>query len=304
MIKKLISIFTIFLFFLGISVNAGTNTYDREELPNYGVNKKWKITESNKQEILNTYAVNASEKIYDFSNILTDSEEKELKLKVDEFIKKYKTDVAIVIDDYAYSSDYENENFIANFYDYNDFGMDYNNSGIVLFRNTYSRDPYYNIYMFGDAQLYISKERADATLDNIYDYLHSKNYLEGFTKFIDDLTMYYRQGIPKEMSKYEVDEMGYLVRKYTIPWFTAIGLGIVITFIAMYILISKNKMIYEQTKANEYINKQSSSITNKRDVFLSSNTSSYVIDSGGSSGGGSFRGSSGGGHSSGSGRHG
>ena len=42
--------------------------------------------------------------------------------------------------------------------------------------------------MFGDAQLYISYERAEATLDNVYDYLHSKNYLSGFKKFIDDLT--------------------------------------------------------------------------------------------------------------------
>lgn len=306
MMKKLLNVIILILLFVGISVNAGTDTKDRNTLPNYGVNKNWKITESNKYEILRTYAVDASEKIYDFSDILTNQEEKQLKEKIDTFIKKYKTDVVILTDDLRYSKDYENENFAVNFYDYNDFGMDFNNSGIVLFRNTYSQDPYYNVYMFGDAQLYISYERAEATLDNVYDYLHNKDYLNGFSKFVDDLTMYYDHGIPKEMQKYEVDENGFLTRKYTIPWFQAIGISLVITFIIMFILIKKNKMVYEQTKANHYINKQTSNITNRRDVFLSTSTKSYVIDSGGGSsgGGGSFRGSSGGGHSRGGGRHG
>ena len=145
--KRLLKIFIIILFCFFINVHAGTDTYDREELKNYGVNKNWEINESNKNNILKTYAVNAAEKIYDFSDVLTDAEEKTLKEQVDYFIKKYKTDVVILVDDFKYASDYENENFASDFYDYNDFGMDYNNSGIVLFRNTYSKDPYYNIYM-------------------------------------------------------------------------------------------------------------------------------------------------------------
>ena len=303
--KKILNIIIVILLFLGLNINAGTDTKDRTKLPNYGVNKNWKISDSNKNDILDTYAVDASEKIYDFSNILTSEEEKILKNKIDMFIKKYKTDVVILTDNLEYSYDYINENYAVNFYDYNDFGMDYNNSGIVLFRNTYSEDPYYDIYIFGDAQLYISSERANATLDNVYDYLHGRNYLDGFSKFIDDITMYYDQGIPRNMQKYEVDENGYLVKKYTIPWIQAIGISLGITFIIMFILIKKNKMVYEETKANQYINKQTSYMTNKRDVFLSTNTRSYAIDSGGStSRGGSFRGSSGGGHSSGGGRHG
>lgn len=307
--KRILKILIVILFCLSINVHAGTDTYDREELKNYGVNKDWEITESNKSNILKTYAVNAAEKIYDFSDILTDDEEKTLKEQVDYFIKKYKTDVVIFIDDLKYTSDYENENYASDFYDYNDFGMDYNNSGIVLFRNTYSKNPYYNIYMFGDAQLYMSSERVEATLDNIYDYLHSKKYVQGFTKFVNDLSIYYSQGIPKEMQKYEVNENGYLVIKYTIPWFQSVGISLVITFIVMLVMIQKNQMVHSATKANEYLNRQTSNITNRRDVFLSTSTQVYNLNNtssgqSGSSSGASNTGSSGGGHSSGSGRHG
>ena len=304
--KKIFKILILLVLCLGINVNATTNTYDRETLPNYGVNKNWKITENNKNNILNTYAVDASEKIYDFSNILTEDEEKELKETIDKFIKEYKTDVVILTDDLKYMTDMENENYAADFYDYNDFGMDYNNSGVLLFRNTYSNDPYYNIYMFGDAQLYLSQDRVEVILDNIYNHLHNKNYLKGFTKFVDDLELYYSEGIPKTMKDYEVDENGYLKKKYTIPWFQAIGISLVVTALIMFILIKKNKMVAKATKANQYINYNQSKITNKRDVFLSTSTQSYTIDSGdgGGSSIGSSGGSSGGGHSSGSGRHG
>lgn len=304
--KKIFKILILLVLCLGINVNATTNTYDRETLPNYGVNKNWKITENNKNNILNTYAVDASEKIYDFSNILTEDEEKELKETIDKFIKEYKTDVVILTDDLKYMTDMENENYASDFYDYNDFGMDYNNSGVLLFRNTYSNDPYYNIYMFGDAQLYLSQDRVEVILDNIYNHLHNKNYLKGFTKFVDDLELYYSEGIPKTMKDYEVDENGYLKKKYTVPWFQAIGISLVVTALIMFILIKKNKMVAKATKANQYINYNQSKITNKRDVFLSTSTQSYTIDSGdgGGSSIGSSGGSSGGGHSSGSGRHG
>lgn len=308
--KRLLTILILLIFGIGITnVHASVNTYDREKLPNYGVNKKWKITDENKDNILNTYAVDASEKIYDYSDVLTEEEEIALKQTIDEFIKKNNTDVVILIDSVSYNSDLKNEEYACDFYDYNDFGMDYNNSGIVIFRNTYSKDPYYNVYAFGDAQLYLSKDRMEATLDHIYQYLHTGNYLKGFTKFIDDLKIYYNQGIPNTMKHYYVDEKGFLHQKYVVPWFEALGISAVVTIVIMYILISKNKMIVKVTKANEYLNKETAKITNKKDTFLSTHTVTHVIDTPSSSGGGgggfhSSIGSSGGGHSSGGGRHG
>jgi hypothetical protein len=59
--------------------NAEVKTYDRNVLENYGVNKKWEINESNRHNVMNTHAVDASEKIYDFEDILSETDEYFLK---------------------------------------------------------------------------------------------------------------------------------------------------------------------------------------------------------------------------------
>ena len=113
------------------------------------------------------------------------------------------------------------------------------------------------------------------------------------------------------MIDYYVDEKGYLQKypgTYHIPWSLSSIISIVITAIIMLVLIRKNKMVMKATQAGEYLNKKSINISNRKDVFLHSHTSSYTVssDSGGGGGGGhsSHSGSSGGGHSSGGGRHG
>ncbi len=314
--KKLLTTFTIIAtFILGITnCYASTNTFNRNELENYGVKKNWTIDEKNLDNVMRTPAVDASEKIYDFSELLTDEEEKELKNQIDSFIEKNNMDLVIVTTNFSYLVDSENEEYAADFYDYNDFGMNVkNNSGILLLRNSNSEKPYYDMYTFGDAQLYFTPNRYDSILDGIYDNLHSGNYLTGFKDFINRTDVFISNGIPKEMEYYYVDDMGNLQynpppKVYKVPWPIVIGIAIVITLIVMIILIKRNKMVYKATLAEEYLNKQSINITKRKDIFINSHTTSYTTSSSsGSSGGGSFSshsGSSGGGHSSGGGRHG
>lgn len=331
--KRCFKVFFILIIFLFGMINckASVVTFDRNELKNYGVNKKWKITDKNKSNVMNTKAVDASEKIYDFSDILTDSEEQELKLKIDEFIKETNMDMVIVTDEFNYYNDEENEVYAADFYDYNDFGINYDKySGVLLLRNTNPSDKYYNIYTFGDAQLYFSYERLENTLDDIYfDFtspLTSKNYgyssdndeylindvtndygyYKGMLKFINDMETYYKNGIPSNMKNYKVDDNGYLYEVYKAPWLPITILSIIVTMIVMGILIKKNKMIVKATNANNYYVKDSLKIINRVDSYVRSHTSSYTRSSSSSSGGGrsSSGGSSGGGHSSGGGRHG
>jgi len=307
-ITKILILF-ISLFLIDISnCFASTKTFDRNTLNNYGVKKSWKITESNKSNILKTPAVDASEKIYDYADVLTDDEEKELKKSIDKFIETTKMDMVIVIPDFYYYNDNENEEYAADFFDYNDFGMKYeNNSGILFLRNATEDNPYYNIYTFGNAQLYFSYNRLENTLDNIYSDISGKNYLKGFNQFIDEMTEYYNDGIPSSMRGYKVDEKGYLYEIYTIPWIWILMISLILTVIIMVILIMNNKMIKKASRATEYLDEGSLKFTNKTDQYVRSHTSSYVISSSSSSGGGGFSsssGSSGGGHSSGGGRHG
>ena len=64
--KKYLKILLIIsIYFIGINnCYAYSKTFDRNELKNYGVNKKWTINENNKKNVLNTPAVDANDKIY------------------------------------------------------------------------------------------------------------------------------------------------------------------------------------------------------------------------------------------------
>ncbi len=331
--KRVLSIITIFLLGITLNVNAAPKTYERGTLENNGVNKKWTITDNNLPNVLRTPAVDAAEHVYDFSEVLTDEEEQQLRTRINEFIQKNKMEIVIVtkelpyndnIKSYCYNEstadlkeDEFNEEFAADFYDYNDFGIDYElYDGILLFRNT-ALDPcwnamYYDMYPFGNAQLYFNEYRYDSILDGIYDELHEEHYFDGFMDFINRVDSYLASGKPSDMEYYYVDEYGYLQKEkipYSIPWIPCAGVSGLITLITMIILISKNKMVKKATQASEYLNKNSSKVTNRQDIFLHSHTSSYTesSSSGGGGGGGghsSHSGSSGGGHSSGGGRHG
>ena len=75
--KRIIRIIILsLLLILPLSLKAEVNLKERTESNNYGVNKKWKITESNINNVKSTKYVDSSEKIYDFSNVLNEEEKK------------------------------------------------------------------------------------------------------------------------------------------------------------------------------------------------------------------------------------
>lgn len=301
--KKIIKhLLIILLLTININVFASTNTYERKEENNYGVNKKWDIT--NKENvIINLPYVDSNEKIYDFADILTDEEEKILYEKINIFIQTYKTDLVLLTSDFTYTNDYENEDYAVNFYDFNDFGLDFDNySGILFFRNNNEQDKYYDIYTFGNAQLYFSDDRYNELLDDIYYDISNQNYLFGYNKLIDYLSNYYKNGIEDELKNYYIDEYGYLKEYYSIPVVSIIMISIGTTSTVIIILVKKNKMIKKERSANEYLKKDSVIYKNKQDKFLRKHVTHYVMSSSSSSG--SSGGYSGGGHSSGGGRHG
>lgn len=310
--KKIFKIIlTVILLISFNNIYASTKVLERNENNNYGVNKKIEITESRLEHIKNTKYVNANEKIYDFSNILTDDEEKELYSKIQEFIEKTNMDMVILTDNVPYNYDEKNEEYAVDFYDYNDFGINSEKyDGVIFFRNTYPSDRNYGIYMTGNAQLYFTDYRNDNTLDKIYYYISGDSYLTGITMFINDFISYYEAGIPEEYNNSYVDDNGNLiyVKKYYPPFIFAGILSLIVTIITIVVMVSRNKMVYKAREANEYLDKNSIKYNRKDSHLVSSNTTRHYNppSSSSSSGGGSshsFSGSSGIGHSGG-GRHG
>ena len=304
--KKILTFILAFLLLITPVLAEMPNGNNRTDMPDLGVHKKWNINDSNKGNVLRTPYVDASKKIYDYSGILTKEETETLKSKIDEFIEHTHMDMVILTVDMQYSYDRENEDFAADFYDYNDFGLDFDNySGVILLRNTYSVDPYFNVYTFGEAQLYFDFDRCESMLDDIYPYLKSHDYLTGFNLFISDFTRYYNSG--KALNNYYVDEMGYIHQKYVVPLIPSLAGGFAVALIAILIMIKKNKMVKKSTEANDYLDKSTIKYNTRTDVLIGSHTTHYTVshDSGGGGGGhSSHGGSSGGGHGGGGGRHG
>lgn len=303
--KYLFISFLFFFIFLDITY-ASTQQMNRTEENNYGVNKKWDMNEERIRYALKTPYVDAREKIYDFSNILTNEEEEELYHLILAYEELTGFSLVFLSDNISYSSDKKNEDYAADFYDYNDFGLENSYySGVIIFRNTYKADPYYGVYYFGEAQLYYSEERNNILLDSIYNDFRSANYMEGLERLIKDMSNYYKEGKDPYIKHYTLDENGVLIKKYVPPFLLATLLSIILTVIFLGITISKNKMVKKAVVATQYLNKESVSITEKKNQFLHSHVTHYTIStsSGSSSSRGGHSGSSGGGHSGG-GRHG
>ena len=305
--KKIKILLVLICFLIIPKAYASTTTFERNEANNYGVKKKWNMSDSSVSYYAKkTPYVDASEKIYDFADILTDEEEKSLYDRINTLIGTYNMDIVILTYSLPYSTDSQNEDFACDFYDFNDFGLNFSDySGVLLFRNTYSVDPYFDMYSFGEAQQYLTPSRMSNILDIIYDDLHYSRYLSGFNKWIDEVKYYRNKG--KEEHTY-IDEQGLLrYEKYFKPY---IGVNLlissIVTLIFILVNVKKNKMVALATEASAYLNKESFKLNNSSDRLINSVTTSWTEpEHNYSSGGGhSSIGHSGGGHSSGGGRHG
>lgn len=311
--KRIIFLLLILCPFL---VFASTNTKTRDADNNYGVTK-YKVTDKNRKYVISTPYVDETEKIYDFSEILTEEEEQTILEEIRDFSEKTDFDLVILTKDLAYSEDKYNEEYATDFYDFNSFGK----NGILFFRNTYSSDPYFDLYSFGEAQLYFYDTRLSDILDSIYSDIHYDNYYEGIHKLIEELEDYYdrgklnnyfidKDGMLRDSNKYYLDKDGNLKRKYNFvaPVIPSAIISLIITLITISSMVKKNKMIRLATDAAVYTNHESINLTVNKDELVNSITNKVYIPpvSSGSGGGGhsSSMGHSGGGHSSGGGRHG
>lgn len=277
---------------------------NRTDFDNLGVNKKWNITSKNESNVRKTpYVKNSKEYIYDFSDIYTPEEEEKMRKEIEEFRNKYNIEVIILTYNLPYSNDSANETFATDFYDYNDFGLDFGSfyDGVLFFRNTYDRDPYFDMYSFGEAQLYYTPDRLSSTLDFIYDDVHNARYYQAFKLMMNRLNIYHKEG---KINGYKINEKNGGLEKVFSPNIFLIVVGsIIITALYISHNVKKNQMIRLRFDAKPYV--ENMNVTDKTDTFLTTYTTHWTESSSSGGGGGhSSFGSSGGGHSSGGGRHG
>lgn len=190
----------ILLLLLQVNVYASTNTRPRSE-DDLLVPGRITVTDTNRNQILNTPSVDASEKVYDFADLLSDEEESSLYNIVKNYINGTNYDLAIVtIDENNKTS---SKAYAQDFYDYNEFGFDDSRSGLLMLidmdnRNVFITTTGYAIKMYSDS-------RIDDIIDAGYDELKNADYALCFENMINEAMDSYNAGVPKENENLVID---------------------------------------------------------------------------------------------------
>lgn len=277
MMKKIYKLlFVIGIMLLQLNVYASTKTFTRED-DNLLVPDYIEVTDTNKNIILNTPAVDASEKIYDFADLYNSEEEVELYNKVMAYTDNYGIDLAIVTIDKNNKG--TAKEYAQDFYDYNAFGIDEEHSGILFLIDMDTRE----IYMTttGTAITKYTDSDIDIALDKVYAYMSNEEYYQGTVKYIDTIS-FTGESIYDDVI---INRSQKEIFIGNIP--VALLVSLIITVIVMVILVNKNKLVRKAVTATDSIVSDKKEIKLVSDHFLGAHVSKVPIntDSGSSSGG-------------------
>lgn len=227
--SKCIFILFMSFFVVSIDVNAEVKTYTRTE-QNLLVPEHVKVDKNNTKAILNTPAVDQSQKIYDFIDLLNAEEEKKIYNKIKDYINNTSLQLVILTSD---NVDTRNPlDYMYDFYDYNDFAR----KGIIFF--VYKAEKEYEIYMgtIGEVSNIYTDSRINQTLAYVYKSLEEEKYYECFDNYIKIVDGFYNL---ENNENAKINEKGEVVKGF--PWIEIIILSSALTFIIMMFLIMNDR---------------------------------------------------------------
>lgn len=218
--------FFVFIFDLDVDALTSVKTYDRTEqnllVPDYIV-----VTEKNKEAILDTPAVDQSQKVYDFANLLSNDEEAKIYKKIKNYIDN--TSMQLIILTSNDVGDKKEMDYMYDFYDYNHFFRE----GIIFF--IYKSSSEYKIFMgtVGNESSYIyTDNRINQTLAYVYKDLEDEKIYKCLSNYIKIVDGFY--GLSKNENA-KINENGEVVKGF--PWIEIIVLSSTLTFVIMMLLI-------------------------------------------------------------------
>ena len=261
-LKKLYLLLLIVVFTISFDCFASTKTFERSE-EDYLVPDDIVVTYFNRAAIMSTPAVDAEEKVYDFADLFTDSEEEKLYDEIIKYINNYSMDMAVVTIDE--NNKYSAMEYADDFYDYNLF--DYN--GLLLLIDMDNREIY--ITTTGSAIDMYTDYRIDLILDGIYDKVSDELYYEGASVFVSISSQLADKGIPQGEENFVLSSAGKITKNLYIMqvfWFAFIG-----TIVIILIMVFSNRMVRKASSSREYLNKSTMKIDSISEMFLGSNVS-------------------------------
>ena len=248
------------------------------------------MIKNNTSNILATPCVDAKLKVYDFGDLLTDSEEDMLYDEAQKFIENTNYDIAIVT--ISENSKGSAREYADDFYDYNEFGINETRDGLLLLIDMDTREIYisttgYAIKMYDDARLGIYEEfyGTDSVLDYGFDYVTKKEYYNAFSSMITRLTEFYNLGYPSSNQNMEISSTGEPIIIHYISYPFVGTISAIIAMIIGIIFYNISRLKIKVGSTTSYM--QSSNITTRTDFLVNSVVTHTLrhTDSGSSSGG-------------------
>ena len=179
--------------------------------------------------------VDTDQKIYDYANLFTEEEEKELFNKVDKIINKYKVDVVVTTIDSTINPLNTTAEFLEYFYDTAGFGIGDDDNGIILVIDMKNRE--YNISAIGKTQDIITESRVENILDVMDYHMQNGDYYKAVESFInqtDKFDSHHKYGPP-------------------LLWISTLIVALIFAFIMLRKEKKKLKLINDTLEATNYL---------------------------------------------------
>lgn len=188
---KYLKLVVFLLLIVLIDVKASTNVEIRSE-DDLKIHESIVVDQNNIDNILKTPKVNEEEKVYDFADLFSNSEEIKIYNNISSFIELTNYDLAVVtINENNKSNE---EEYADDFYDYNYFGFDDSFSGLLILIDMDNRGIY--LSTTGDAIKMYDDFRIEYLIDAGWNDLESGQYSDCILKIIDKMGFYYDGGYP------------------------------------------------------------------------------------------------------------
>lgn len=149
----------------------------------------------------NTAASISDKHIRDDANLLTAEEESSILERISTFQKNTGMDFAVMTANKPHEG-YSAQAIADDYYDYNQFGLDDENSGVAYFIDMAER--YHYLSTTGHMIDVMTDSRIDSVISNNTRYLSGKQYYAAVINMIDMVESYYRKGIPEGQYQYDV----------------------------------------------------------------------------------------------------
>lgn len=203
--------------------------------------------------------------VKDFLNYLSETQVKKLQSKIDEISSKYNLDTVIVITDNTNGK--SSMDYADDFYDNNNYGLDKEQSGVLMLINMNAREVW--ISTTGKAINIFNDNTINTMVNDITKYLSDKDYYGASSKFLEKVNYYTKSNSTPTSYASRLKDKATSLSSYIIP----LIISIVATLIATY--NSKWKVTVD---SKTYEGNGSFNLTNKKDIFVSENTTRTKIE--------------------------